>query len=499
MTGGWDVRKEMTVFFLEVCLLSVLLWQLLRRTPGSTPVATLTTWVVMMFLCFSPVQFENFLYGIQLEPLFVGLAVVAVAAVNLSALSFRSKTLINLLFAFASTYTYANGMVLWPLALPLAAPSDSTPRRRRILWSSIYLLAATVAIASYFIGYERPPHHPQLASLQRQGLDLAHYLILWIGSYFASDQVNPLIAGIVAVGLSAVLGGATLILLLRNKEWRTFYPWVLMGAYAVVTGIVTAFGRLGFGIQQALDSRYTVFSLFFYLAFVGGSFAFYCAHIRNGSRARRASFLTHTAGLCALAALCWIWCYQKNLVLLRLHRESRVKLIEALEWMDVIPDNPDLALVFPFVDVLKNRARILAEHRVLRLPFIKGPLANQVRQSPPATNGSTGQIETCAFDSNGSLIITGWAWLPGRNQRADCVVIGCKGTAGNFKPICVLSTGARREDLRERFQIPKMEQAGFSRAVNPANLLPGDVTIAGWAIDLKGQKAWPLASSLNLK
>ena len=167
--------------------------------------------------------------------------------------------------------------------------------------------------------------------------------------------------------------------------------------------------------------------------------------------------------------------------------------------MDVIPDNPDLALVFPFVDVLKNRARILAEHHVLRLPFIKEPLANQVRQSPPDANGSTGQIETCAFDSNGSLFITGWAWLPGRNRRADCVVIGCKDAAGNFKPICVLSTGARREDLREHFHIPKMEQAGFARAVNPANLLPGDVTIAGWAIDLKGQQAWPLASSLNLK
>ena len=151
----------MTVFFLEVCLLSVLLWRLLRRTPGSTPVAALTTWVVMMFLCFSPVQFENFLYGIQLEPFFVGLAVVAVAAVNLSALSFRSKTLINLLFAFVSTYTYANGMVLWPLALPLAAPSDSTPRRRRVLWSGIYLLAATVAIGFYFVGYKRPSYHPE--------------------------------------------------------------------------------------------------------------------------------------------------------------------------------------------------------------------------------------------------------------------------------------------------------------------------------------------------
>jgi hypothetical protein len=502
MIGGWDVRKEMDVVFLEVCLLSLLLWRLLRRTPGGTSVAVLATWVVMMFLCFSPVQFENFLYGIQLEPFFVGLAVVAVAAVNLSELSFRSKTLTNLSFALVSTYTYANGMVLWPLAFPLTAPSDSTPRRCRVLWLGIYLLAASIAIGFYFVGYERPSYHPPFASFQHHEVDLAHYLVLWIGSYFASDYLNPLIAGIVALGLFAVVGGGSLILLFRNKEWRTFYPWALIGAYAGVSGIVTAFARLSFGVQQALDSRYTVFSLFFYLALVGGSFAFYCAlcgGMRNGNPAGRACFLTHAAWLFALAALCWTACYQKNVDLLARHREQRVIMSSALKWMDVIPDNPDLALVFPYVNILKNRARILADHHLLRLPFIKGPLAAQVRQSPPDADGSAGRIETCAFDSHGSLFITGWAWSPGRNQHADSAVIGCKDAAGNFKPICVLSTGVRRDDLRERLQLPKIEYAGFSRIINPANLPTGDVAIEGWAIDVKDQKAWPLASSLNLK
>ena len=40
--------------------------------------------------------------------------------------------------------------------------------------------------------------------------------------------------------------------------------------------------------------------------------------------------------------------------------------------MEVVPDNPDLAFVLPQVDALKHRAHLLAEHRVLRLPFIKG-------------------------------------------------------------------------------------------------------------------------------
>jgi hypothetical protein len=171
----------------------------------------------------------------------------------------------------------------------------------------------------------------------------------------------------------------------------------------------------------------------------------------------------------------------------------------ALKWMDVIPDNPDLELIFPLVDELKVRARLLAEHRVLRLPFIKGPLAAQVRQPPPDADGSAGRIETCAFDSHGLLLITGWAWLPGRNQQADCAVIGGKDAAGNFKPICVLGTGLPRDDLRARPLVPKVDYAGFSQTVNPANLPTGDVAIEGWAIDVTEQKAWPLASSLSLK
>src|SRR5438874_586434 len=81
--------------------------------------------------------------------------------------------------------------------------------------------------------------------------------------------------------------------------------WALIGAYAVVTGTVTALGRVSFGVQQATDIRYTIHSLFFCLALVGGGFAYYCARIRNGRPAGRACFLTNVAWLLALAVLCW--------------------------------------------------------------------------------------------------------------------------------------------------------------------------------------------------
>jgi hypothetical protein len=135
----------------------------------------------------------------------------------------------------------------------------------------------------------------------------------------------------------------------------------------------------------------------------------------------------------------------------------------------------------------------LEENHILRLPFVHDPLASEVLKSPLAADGAHGRLETSEFDSKGMIQVTGWAWLPERNRRADCVVIGCEDPAGVFKPLGVLETGVARPDLRAQMYNPRFYRAGFAHAVDPANILPGRVAIKGWAIDLRAQKAWPLA------
>ena len=493
--GGWDVRKEMRVVFILVCLLCLLLLHLLRRTPGATPLSTLTGWIAMTFVCFAPVQIENFLYGIELETLFPGTAVVAAAAINLSRLSFRTKTLLNLLLAFVANYTFANGMLVWLLAWPLSSPNEIMSRRQRILWSTPYAVAGAISIGCYFIGYHRPSYHPPLASITARFLELAHYFVLWEGNYFSSPLVGPFLLGFTA--LSFLLGGALFAgyAIYRRGDWRTFYPWLLLGAYACASGTITAVGRLGFGVEQALSDRYAAFTAFFYVAFIGLCFAIYCTRVRPASAATRTLFLAGAGLLSGLTTLCWGLSLDKHRELLTAHHESRARCLRTLEWMEPIPDNPDLALIFPYVDELRERARLLEEHGVLRLPFVHGPLAAAVQEPPPPSDGAHGRIESCDFDAQGALQVKGWAWLPERNRRADCVVIGCENPAGVFKPLSVVETGVARSDLPAQMHNPHFYRAGFGRAVETTNILPGKAAIKGWAIDLRAQKAWPLASS----
>jgi len=490
--GGWDVRKEMRVMFLLVCVLCVLLLILLRRTSGATLVSSLLTWALMVSLCFAPVQVENFLYGIQGEAFYVGTAVVAAAVLNLSRALFPIKVLGNAILALTATYTFAHGMLLWALAWPLAAPNESIRRRSRIWWYITYAVVGITSISCYFIGYHRPSYHPEPASVIGSFGQLCHYFVLWVGRYFASDFGDPLILGIIAVLFFAIAVAFAFETIKRRGDWRTFYPWLLIGAYACATGAITAVGRLGFGVQQALDTRYVAFSLFFYIALFGLYFAIYCCRVRSGSPVLRASFLTNAAWTIALFGLLWAASYKKNLGVLAENHKSRVHLLHTLEWIDPIPDNPDLALVFPYVGTLKEWVTILDKYRILRLPFVHGSLGSAVQQSPPLSDGSYGQIETCNIDAKGALHASGWAWLPGRNRRADCVVIGFEDAAGTFKPITVFETGFVRRDLSRAQHNPYISGAGFEGTVKLPDPVSAELSLKGWAIDFRTQKAWPL-------
>jgi len=487
---GWDVRDAMVVTLLEVTAICGLLLWLFLRTKGATTITALVAFAVTTFLCFSPVQYDNFLWGLLFELFFPGLATILVAVVNLSKFRFGIKTIINVVVALVATYTFTNGMLLWMLGVPLPAAQESASKRARLLWYLIFALVGVAAILAYFLDYKRPPSHPPF---QFGILQLAHYMILWVGGYFNAAPLPPFGVGVVVLILSIIVLANAITLLIRGANWRHFYPWFLISAYAFSSGLITASGRVGFGVEQALSNRYAAVSLFVYLGLVGTTFALYC-YDQDGAVARRRWWIIGVGiAVIALAVPAWAFCFRAGQQLVVRTAQRNARLLCALEWMDVFPTNPDLKLILPYPNVLRTRAHALAGAGLLRCHLVSGRLVGQLKESGPSTDLSHGRIEEATIRDK-SLITSGWIWLS--NKRSDCVLIALRKPTGQLDLLSVIAPVIARPDIERHYGNKEMKASGFwSRA---PILMPAQGLIEAWAVDTTSEVAWPLAGAWRL-
>ena len=110
-----------------------------------------------------------------------------------------------------------------------------------------------LSITAYLVGYQRPAHHPEFLAGHPGILKLAHYLVLWVGSYFNSSLANPFLVGLAAIALLVVALSAPSGAFENTEPGVHFIPGLLIALYVCVTAGITALGRIGFGVEQALD------------------------------------------------------------------------------------------------------------------------------------------------------------------------------------------------------------------------------------------------------
>ena len=150
----------MRVVFLGVCALCLLLLHLFcGERPGALPVSVLIGWSVMTFVCFAPVQVQNFLYGIEIETFFPGFATLSSSRRStLAGSTFKTKALLNLTLAFVCDLHICQWDArseCWPAPLP--SPNErlqmARPRASGSLFTSSPGFFRWVA---YFMDYQRP-------------------------------------------------------------------------------------------------------------------------------------------------------------------------------------------------------------------------------------------------------------------------------------------------------------------------------------------------------
>jgi hypothetical protein len=501
LTGRWDVKEAMVLMVALACLGSLLLFVLLRQTTTFSLPGRLWGWAIVNFVFFCPREYENFLWGTMLLPLIPAVALLAAMLLSLSALRLQWKILTSAGLALVATYSFANGMLLWLLAAPIYQARRATEIQNRRVnpagWYAFYALCGILSIAFYFYHYVHPRQHPPFAISVTDVLPLLRFYLSWVGSLFVVPGADPLFFGCFFLVAFAALAIAAVRVAQRQGSFWRFYPWVMIAAYALASGAIIASGRMGFGIGSATASRYAVTVVFFYIGLAGLALSLYNAWVTAGHPI--GSRLVFASGLTmGLFAAGWLSSFTTQFARVGVVREERKDLALAVQWIRAIPLNPDLALAMVPPKVVAERAIALSDYDALRPRLIPEALASAVRQNPASGDPSVGLLGSARFSDDHRLLLTGLAWLPYRNARADCVVVGYTNSEDRLTPFTVFQPTYKRERLKGRFDLKRLPLNGFAASIDPANLPTGTLTLRAWAVDMRGERALPIAGAITV-
>ncbi len=249
----WNPQVEMT-FDLGIAIASAsLLFHCVRRTFGSINAAlALTLPVSLLFFSFS--QLEDWLVPFQI-PFFLTTLGVALCTWALTTQGVGPGAFsIAVLGALIASLSVANGLFTWVAFLPVLWLAGYRNSRYFAIWGA----AALAIIIPYSIGFPSTPHTIDVfASL--------HFALVFLGAPVGyPDLARAQAFGAISILLMAV---SLLVYWLRTRDLRAIAGWLGLALFALACMASGAWVRGPvYGIEQAITSRYHMFSDLWWVA-----------------------------------------------------------------------------------------------------------------------------------------------------------------------------------------------------------------------------------------
>jgi len=318
-----------------------------------------------------------------------------------------------ILFGVLAIGSMANGVLVLPLMTGYALLA-------RMGWKRGALLAVLSAACLwlYFHDFKAPANHGSLTqALRDDPLGLVHYVLLYVGgpfSYFFGKegvgQAVATIAGIFMVGSSAAF--AWRIMPVAHKATLSLALLVFI-LYVGGTALGTAGGRLIFGVDQALSSRYMTPALMAWAALL----LLYLPKLKAVSQPVRGK----------------IWMPFLLLVLLMLPQQLKAlgskqdvlfeREIAALALELGVKDQAQIGNVFPSADWAQSIsevpiARNLSIFGVFPIKDARetvGRTTNETSRLDPLCQGGVDEVQSVEGDAR-YLRVRGWFFDPNRDM-----------------------------------------------------------------------------------
>lgn len=257
----WNVRYEVTVSLAIAAATFPLLLHLINRYFADREAST-RAGVVASLIVFSPLAWENWLWGFQIAFFLdvFGLVLAVAALTGLPRLRPRTRFALAVAGAGLASLSLSPGLLVWVVCLPAFVVVREWRR-----WAIPWTVLGIAAVSIYLVGYDDVRDASGFAFLDSP----SGFVRYWV-TYLS----RPITFGTSAVVVTSLLLGVITVGVARHV-WRGRraaiehnLPWLVLMLYVVVAAAGTAVGRAGLGAAQASSSRYTTVSNLFLLSVV---------------------------------------------------------------------------------------------------------------------------------------------------------------------------------------------------------------------------------------
>lgn len=342
-----------------------------------------------------------------------------------------SKVLPVVVIGVIGALSYSTTLSLWPALI--AGAFLLRLNRRQI---AVLAAAAIAVIGVYSSFIQTPEHHPGADA--SHPFDLVRYLGTYFGNILAADQRTAMWTGWAGLALFA----AAVVWTIRSDAvfQRRAAPWLMAGFYGLGNGLGTAVTRGGFGLEQALASRYATLSAFLWLGGVAVVALKATDRSRSSGRPRCELLMAAAALSLATVSLAHGWQRLQSFVenagrqpMVELALQYGIWDAEVLSFISPDPGGPIRAIPF----LRANR----------HIPFEKpaelfvGKHLPDGGVAPHRKEGLTGACDTLIPISEKLARIQGWVHCPGETVRRLLVIDRAGIVQGEAR------IGAIREDV----------------------------------------------------
>ncbi len=504
----WNVQYEMLSSFLLACLISLNIYKLSQVTLQKSRTQLVLLIAFANLIIFSPAQYENWLWGIQIIVFVPIFSITSCLLLAHSHLRMWTKLLICFAFSVLSMFSYANGILCWVAFLPaLIFSSDWQGLRHKRLFILTWLSAFLVNIGIYFYNYHKPAQHPSFTEVLIHPFKAFLYFCSFLGSPLAGGNLT--IAFVTGFGLLSIFI-VLCVYILRQVHHRkiSLFPivgWIIIGAYSITSGLITTAGRMGFGIEQSMASRYTTFSGYLivsivYLAVIASNLFL---NYRNGNQlgasvvqapsvaSKEVSLTLVTVLMTAILTLHLVACLNFASSMDQ-SWYSRKQAQACLRFINFVDETCITESLYPKPAIPKQRIPAIQ-----RLGFIETEVATTpvIQPAKKAEGKEYGAFDILQLVGKDQYIASGWAILPKKERSADAVLLTYKNEQGQAIVFAVAAVRGTRQDISNRLKRTSYLSSGWGTIFSTKSLPPRKLKIQAWAFDTANDKVFKLVGS----